>query len=499
MTSSQFWMIWPGNAMASALILFAIAMPFLYAARKVVHDLLRSIGHMIGGPLRLGARWLFATARDMKERNKAVLIAHGNEEVGQHIQREFERVGALVTRDLEGYPALQRKVLDEITRVEEDYKKCGEVPPPPPDWVEAVSGIAKIKSEHSEMVKRILEEIKRSVDSIHAKALEEYRRAYQSRHKILNGFMPFWRSLDKTLGQVDKKLTGLQDTSARIDAQMEKYEQINKKTDKAEHALTVSAFTQFAISLLVLLIATGGALINFKLIALPMSEMVGAGDYLTGGLRTSEVAALVIIFVEATMGLFLMEALRITHLFPRIHNLSDQMRGRMMWIALTLLVTLAGIEAALALMRDMLIADKAALLQSLASTQQHTVNDGWLARIPTAGQMLLGFILPFALAFIAIPLESFIASLRTVGGSALVLLARAAAFVLRLAGSLVRNLARVLVTLYDVVIVVPLLVERLVKGRRLGAATEGGGRKVSEARIKSHELDDEKLAARRGS
>ena len=130
MTSNQFWMIWPGNAVASALILFVIAMPFLYAARKLVHDLVRSLGHMIGGPLRLGARWLFATARDMKERNKAVLLAHGREEVGQTIEREFERIGAMVTRDLEGYPALQRKLLEEITRVEEDYKKSGEVPPP---------------------------------------------------------------------------------------------------------------------------------------------------------------------------------------------------------------------------------------------------------------------------------------------------------------------------------------------------------------------------------
>src|SRR5712692_5613343 len=147
--SGSFWMIWPNNAVLSALILFVIAMPFLYAARKLVHELFRSIGNMVGGPFRLGARWLFATARDMKERNKAVLLAHGREEVGQLIEREFERVGALVTRDLEGYPALQRKLLDEITRVEEDYKKCGEVPPPPHDWVEAVAGIAKIKSEHS--------------------------------------------------------------------------------------------------------------------------------------------------------------------------------------------------------------------------------------------------------------------------------------------------------------------------------------------------------------
>jgi len=471
-TSSQFWMIWPGNAVASALILFAIAMPFLYAARKVVHDLFRSIGHMIGGPLRLGARWLFATARDMKERNKAVLLAHGKEEVGQHIEREFERVGLLVTRDLEGYPALQRKVLDEITRVEEDYKKCGEVPPPPPDWVEAVAGIAKIKSEQSEMVKRILEEIKRSVDSIHAKALEEYRRAYQSRHKILNGFMPFWRSLDKTLGQVDKKLTGLQDTSSKLDAQMEKYEQINKKTDKAEHALTVSAFTQFAVATVVLLIAMGGALVNFKLIALPFSEMVGGSDYLTNSLKTSDVAALVIILVEVTMGLFLMEALRFTHLFPAIANLNDKMRRRILWFSAVFLLTLAGIESSLALIRDMLMADKQALIQSLASAQQAAPADPLLARIPTAAQMLLGFILPLALAFVAIPLESFVHSLRTVGGAALVMLVRVLAFVLRILGNLVRQLCRVLTTLYDVTIVLPLLIERVVKAARGGADVE---------------------------
>ena len=302
----------------------------------------------------------------MRQRNKAVLLEHGRQEVGSRIEREFERVAAMVRRDLQGYPTLQRKLLDEITRIEEDYRKCGEVPPPPPDWVEAVAAVANVKSG-SEMVQTILEEIKRSVDKMHEKTLGEYRRSYETRHKILEGFMPFWRSVDKTLTAVDKKLAELQNGASAVDAQMEKYEAINAKTDKAEQMLTVSAFTQFAIALLVMLVAAGGAFINFKLIALPMSEMVGAGDYLTSSLRTSEVAALVIILVEASMGLFLMEALRITHLFPRIASLSEHLRRRMMWIALVLLVTLAGVEAALALMRDMLIADKQALLQSLAT------------------------------------------------------------------------------------------------------------------------------------
>jgi len=367
MADSPFWVIWPGNAALSALVWFVIAMPFLYAARAPVHGLLLAIGQLAGGPLRLAARWLLASAREMRERNRAVLLAQGGEETGERIAREFERVAALVKRDLEGYPALQRRLLDEVTRVEEDYRQCGEVPPPPPEWVEAVAAVAKIKPNGNELVQRLLEEINVAIKAIHEKNLAEYRRAYQTRHKILDGFMPFWRSLEKTLSRAEGKMTDLAERAAAIDAQMEKFEKITKKTDEAEHALAVSAFTQFFIAALVLAIAAGGALVNFKLIALPMSEMVGAGDYLTASLRTSEVAALVIIFVEATMGLFLMETLRITHLFPRIHNLGEAMRKRMMWIAFALLLALAGIEAALALMRDMLIADKQALLQSLAA------------------------------------------------------------------------------------------------------------------------------------
>jgi len=463
--SFQSWLLWPDNAVLSVLVLALIAMAFLYAARRPMHELIRSVGQALAGPLRIGSRWLFAAAADMRSRNRAVLLAHGRQEVGSRIEREFERLSALVGRDLQGYPTLQRKLLDEITRIEEDYKKCGEVPPPPPDWVEAVAAIASVKSGGGELVLKVLEEIKGSIGKIHDKAIGEYRRAYEGRHRILEGFLPFWRSVDKNLGQVEKNMASLQASAAAVDSHMERYEQIQAGTDKAEQALTVSAFTQFAIAAVVMAVAAGGAFINYKLIALPMSEMVGAGDYITASLRTSEVAALVIIFVEASMGLFLLEAMRITHLFPRIHNLNDRMRRRLMWVALALLVTLAGVEAALALMRDMLIADKQALLQSLA-TVQAAPTDGWVGRIPTAGQMLLGFILPFALAFIAIPLESLIHSARTVGGVVLTAAVRSAAFLLRLTGNIARQLSRVLIRLYDVAIVLPLLVEQVVKAAR---------------------------------
>ena len=471
--SFQSWLVWPDNVVLSVLLLALVAMVFLYAARRPMHELLRTLGAAFSAPLRLAARSLSAAAKEIRHRNRAVLLAQGKQEVGQRIEREFERLGALVTRDLQGYPTLQRKLLDEITRIEEDYKKCGEVPPSPPDWTEAVAAVANIRSTGSELVLKVLEEIKRSVTGIHDKALGEYRRAYEGRHRILEGFMPFWRSVDRNLAQVEKNLAGLQASMHTVDEHMAKYEEINAGSDKAEHALTVSAFTQFAIALVVMAIAAGGAFINFKLIALPMSEMVGAGDYISATLRTSEIAALVIIFVEASMGLFLLEAMRVTHLFPRIANLNEHLRRRMLWIAFVLLVTLAGVEAALALMRDMLIADKQALLQSLA-TVQAAPTEGWVGRIPTAGQMLLGFILPFALAFIAIPLESLIHSARTVGGVLLIALVHGAALLMRIAGQAVRHASRILTRLYDVAIVLPLLAEQAVRRppQRAHAAAE---------------------------
>ena len=123
MTDLHSWMIWPDNTALSVLTLLLIAMIGLYAARTPMHGLIRATGHAFAGPLRLGARWLFATAAGMKERNRAVLLAQGRREVGQRIEREFERVGIQVTRDLQGYPVLQRKLLEVITRIEEEYKK----------------------------------------------------------------------------------------------------------------------------------------------------------------------------------------------------------------------------------------------------------------------------------------------------------------------------------------------------------------------------------------
>lgn len=469
MKSAHSLFIWPEQPLLSLLVLFVIALPFLYAAREPMHLLIRRLSRAIANPLKLGSRWLSGSALRLHARNREVLFAHGGREVKLEVEREFERVTTLVQRDLEGYPVLQRKLMDEITRIEEDYKRSGEVPPPTPEWVTAVEAIAKIKATGDGLVEDILTHIRDSIDKIYKKVIAEYRAAYEDRHRILKRFMPFWRSVSQTLVHVERSVTSLQDGAAKIDSSVQKLEGIFAQREQTGNALMASASTQFFIAGLVMLIAAGGAYVNFKLVSLPMSAMVGGGDYITENLQASEIAALVIILFEALMGLFLMESLRFTSLFP-LGNINEKMRRRLMYASLVILLVLAGVEVALAVMRDMIIAADVALKQNLG-TAVVARDTGWVTRIPTFGQMILGFTLPFALAFVAIPLEYFVSSGRVVLGAVLVLAMRAVAFLLRILAHVARETGKVGVVAYDVIICGPLAIEhwiRVLRGKATG-------------------------------
>ncbi len=330
----------------------------------------------------------------------------------------------------------------------------------PPAWTDVMDTIRSLPGNGDPAVTKVFSNIKDAVESSHQQTLKAHQKNCAEQHKILAGMQPHWRSLNQSLGEMQQTITGLEDRAKTIDRQMDQYESMRKGEDKATNTLLASSFTQLIIASLVLVIAAFGGLINFHLIALPMSEMVGGGAYI-GWVRMSDIAALVIIMVEIAMGIFLLEALGITKLFPVIGRLDDRIRKRMMWVALIILTLFATIEASLAYMRDLLALDNEALQQSLAGAAVAEAQFRW---IPSVAQMLLGFILPFALAFVAIPLESFIHSARTVLGTLVVALLRAVRVVLRAVGGLARHISRMLISLYDLFIMLPLGIEQRISG-----------------------------------
>ena len=311
------------------------------------------------------------------------------------------------------------------------------------------------------MVVEILKSIRDTLEKGQQKALDAYRESSKMRHAYLSKMIPSLRQINKSIGILDKNVQVLLDRSATVDRHMDEYYEINKKSDKAAQMLSSSSLTQFFISGFVLAIAIGGAFINFNLIARPMQEMVGGSVYMMG-FRVADIAALVIILVEISMGLFLMESMRITRLFPIIGALEDKVRVRMIIVSFVFLLLLASVEAGLAYMRELLSADDAALVAGLlggAAADGVEQSGRW---ITTAAQMGMGFILPFALAFIAIPLESFIHSSRTVLGVLLAAFLRFSAVLSRFLGNLSRYIGKSLVNIYDLLIFFPLWIENIV-------------------------------------
>ncbi|MGE5625531.1 MAG: hypothetical protein ACM3ZT_08295 [Bacillota bacterium] len=467
MSGEKLLTLWSNHAGLSAFIWLVLLVAVLYIARWPAHKLLKAIGRLVYRGLRLGARALMGVVERLNQRNREVMLLQAREHQVQRLQREFERVANYVNKDLSAYPALNRQLSSVGAKVEEDFQRSGEVPPMPPPWVQAIETIAKIPPSGDPMVGNILKNVENMLDKSSKDVVDAYRKAAGKRHELLQKMLPLWRFMNRKLESLEKLFTGLGERTQKIDTQIARLEEIIEGTDSVEESLKSSAVTQFFIATLLLVVTILGGIINFNLIAMPMSEMVGGASYI-GPFKASDVAALMLMTMEISVGVFLMDSLRFTHLFPAIGTMEDKMRRRVMWLMLAFLFVLAGIEASLGFMRNMLAADKEALVQQLAGGTVATTAAFQYRWLPSLAQMVLGFILPFLLAWAAIPLEMFVHSGRTVGGLVSASGLRLTAFVLRFIGNLFDSLSRLLVTLYDALVSPALLIERWVRAARAG-------------------------------
>ena len=443
---------WPA---LSALILLILLVAALYFARDTAHQAIQAAAGALAQGLRVASHSVTRGQQRLAARNREVLLAAGREAKERVVEREFVRVADTVRKDLAGYPEMHRRLSEAIQRIEEDQQQAVEVPPEAPGWAQAVKVVAELDARNAGV--EILSDIHKSMVKAHAEAMNDYRKASSERHALLRRMMPDWRLIQETLGRVNHTVESVIGRSQAIDRHMHEYESIVRGEDRAVAVLSSSSIVYFFVSALVLAVATAGTAVNFTLIARPMAEMVGGTNYI-GTWRTADIAALVIIMVEISMGLFLMESLRITRLFPVIGALSDRMRVRMLITTFTILLLMASIEAGLAYMREVLLLDEMATNALLRGDSSGSAVNAHLW-ITTAAQMGMGFVLPFALVFVAIPLETFVHSLRTVVGLAGIALLQALALLLRLLGNMSRHLGALARRVYDLPLFVPLWIE----------------------------------------
>jgi hypothetical protein len=457
-------MAFPDNPVLSIVLLVVVLVIAMYGARSPAHRVIQGTAKAVAQACKLTADAIRGVQNRLTDRTREVLLSEGLQETERQIEQEFTRISASVERDLGAYPALHRTLADQVQRIDEDYRKAVDTPPALDGWKNTIQAAGELSQKvgSATAAGKAVDALRVTVEDVHDKALELYRENSRERHRLLAKMVPAWRSMDATLTRVETAVTGIFERSKHIDDLMKSYRDIASKSAAAERTLASSSLTQFAISGLVLVIALLGGFINFQLIALPMSEMVGATSRI-GSMQTSDVAALVIILVEISMGLFLMESLRITRLFPVIGRLERRTRIRMAVATFSILFILATIEASLAYMRDMLAADRSALTQTLSGAVAQRPEFMW---IPSIGQMVMGFILPFALTFVAIPLESFVHTGRIVLGQVTAGFLRVMAFMVQLVGFSAEHVGKAVKDVYDMVVFLPLKVEELILDSR---------------------------------
>jgi len=445
------------------------SMIFLFFAREPMHKMIQAMSDATAGGLRKLAGWIKISAQAMREKDRKVLLESGLAKIQGEILQEFHKIDTSNTKSIAGYPELQLKLDENIAKIEGDYKECGQVAPEAPGWSEVVESIARSQgSSGDRIIEKMLSEIHKSAVAGEKKALSELREVAGKRHKILGSMSPVWKRIEKLGKEVNHKVDKVLENSRNIDKYMEQYEKITTGGAESIDMLSSKVTKLFIISLIVIFVGMVGAFINFNLIALPMSELVPAGTRVAG-LAVSEISALVIVALELVLGIFLFEAIGVTHTFPQIANMTSGKRKVILYGAFFGLLFLASVEASLAILRDHLAEAKSALDRSLAG-ESATVTDNIDTNITVIGQATLGFVLPWILAVIAIPLEMFIEASQHAFAKIYTILITLVCHLANIIAFLIEGFFKILIHVFDIYIIVPVQIYNMFKGKPVSSS-----------------------------
>ncbi|WP_101757577.1 hypothetical protein [Oceanicoccus sp. KOV_DT_Chl] len=410
----------------------------MYFLRQQAHHLILRSARLCHAQLRLLSRACLYSAQRIRRRNHEITKALAEALLERQLERRFMRIEKLVERDLANYQHLAADINRQLTAVDEDYIASAKVPDISPEWVAAVEAISALEGDqrNSDVMNKILEDMHQTVKEHQREALREHRWTVSSRHKVLSGLQPQWRKLGKMLQHIDNNIDVLRHRLRQVDQHMSQFEMI---TAGSGQGIMASMLMRFVSSLCFVLVGVGAAWINWQLLLQPISALlpVQAGELPLAAVVTG--LHIAVTLVAATM---VSESLRITHLFPLVSAMTRYGRQVMVVIGTTLLVALTAGEA-LALLGSPI---------QLAATEMVGASQILL--------VVLGVLIPLVLALVVIPLEYMLHTVRPVFGSLLQVMLHISTLLLRLVGSAIVQLSRMLIHVYDAIIFVPLLIEQ---------------------------------------
>lgn len=433
---------WPDRPALSLLVLWGISVIALWTAREPMFELIERLGKSLEELLEAAGRWCTGAAEALYERSRTALLAAGGLDLQAKLEQEFRRIEDGFSERLGQYSGLHRRLDDLLQALEQDYQQSGGSPPEVPGWTAAVESIAGIPHADDPNVHMILEGVRKSLDEAQKKALHLYRADTAERHGILDRMRSLWKEVTVLQERMSETLARALETASRVNGYIDEYARVRNDDRAAARALSYSASKTFSIALFVVAVLSVCGFVSFELMAAPLGELMPTATLL--GVSLAPLAAGLLVLVHVALGVFVVEAVGVTELLPRLGALPGARRRRLLVAAVAGLFALAVVEAVLA-----------------GTREGHGV-----------AEQILGFVLPFVVALAAVPLDTLLDSGRHAGVALAAWLMSGAAALAFLLARATRALANVLPSVYDVYVSVPLRIERwLARPPRAGGLT----------------------------
>ncbi|MFP4079140.1 MAG: hypothetical protein ACLFTM_00630 [Ectothiorhodospira sp.] len=474
---------WADRPILSVLVWLPVLMGLAYAARPWSHRLIRRATRALGLLLRHAARSTQRARLRLRRWYLRYLRGVEMRRLEGRLDRAYQGIHLRVNRDLGGFPALERRILRQIETLEQDYHSARDQVPEEPAWVRTANALAAAPPKADPRVGQILEEIHDSMARAGREAMEEYRRASQSRLETLKGLLPAWRALGDRLQQLEHAVRGLSEQTRHLDAMVGRYRRLRRGATPAR-TLTLASAGLLAVTAAVMALQGLSAGVLFFLVEPPMAQVLGDGTPGAGAdLGPWAVGALILAVVLG--GAMVTEARQVSHLIPGFSAMDPRGRSRTVALGLVLVglsVLLCGLLAATREVHA-LQTDPLGLLLEAEPEPLESVED-WFS---TFTRLFLGILLPLPLALVALPLQVFLQSVAVVvGGLAVMVMALVAtllswmALAAYLSGAMLR-------ALYEFFIFIPLLLERA-WGRWRRRRDAPGGRDAPAALLSRSEV-----------
>lgn len=433
--------IWPDYPLSSLLVIAILGLLLMYLLRARSHALVLRFSRSIHALMRLWAQACLRSEHRVRLRNHEVTIALAEELLERRLEREFIRIEVLVEKDLIQYQRLTALINEQLAAINEDYEGSQIVPIAGPEWISAVDAIAKLEESdrNSEVMGKILSELHRTVDQHQRDVLREHRWTVSARHKLLARLKPHWSKLTRLLEQIERRVVTLSERLQLVDRQMTRFESL---VAGSGHGLIASVFMRFVVSLCFVGVGLLAALLNFQLLIDPLDDLFAYR--LLGPFSLASYVACLHTAAIMVAALMIFDGLKISGLMPMMAAMTRKGRVLVISLGLFLLAILSLFEAlTIAVLPASEMVEKSLIVLSTSE---------WLL-------FALGLVTPIMLAFLIVPLEYFMHTVRPVSGSLLQILLHTLAFCLRITGSLAIEVGRVLVQCYDVIIFIPLRLE----------------------------------------